>query len=159
MIQEQTPLRGHLGTVPGAQRSGQVVERLEAVANLRHVLLVLSLQHVAAGQTLGLLLVHDVGEISLRDRVDDLGDVTRAAAPEPDLHDLRLCRSADLKAAREPGDGILHVLEHRQPGDARSAQGGVEHERTLDELELRLAVLLVDDFAGPAERADVGSHP
>jgi hypothetical protein len=158
VVEQQAPLGGNLRTVSRAQRPRQVVERLKAVADLRHVLLVLSLQHVAARQPLRLLLVHDVGQVGLRDGIDDLRHLVGIAAPQTDLHDFRLRRSADLDPARQPGNWILFFRDRRQAGDARTAEGRVEDERALDELQLRLAILVVAAVNLAGQRTGRRSH-
>ena len=143
VVEQQAPLGGHLGAVGGAERLGEVVVGVEVCPHLGHVFLVFPLQRVAPLQPLRLLLVDHVGEVGLRDRVDDLRDVLGILAAHADLHDFRLHRRRNLDVPHQIADRVILVGQDRERRDTRPPQRRREHERALDQLDLRLAVGLV----------------
>ena len=154
MVEQEHSLRRHLGTVFGSQLTGEIVERFTARTNLRHVFLVLPLQHVAAGEPLRPLFVDDVVEVGGRHVVDDLGRIFRVLGPQPDLEHFRLRRRGHLEVVGKPVDGILDVGKGRERRHLGLPHSGGKHERAGDQLGLCLAVRLV--FTAAARR--VGEH-
>ena len=88
MIHEQAALGCHLGTVPRAQGTRQVVERLTAGSQLRHVFLKFLLERVTTSEPFRAFLIDHVIEKRRRHRVEDLGDILRVLRTQADLHHL-----------------------------------------------------------------------
>ena len=162
MVEQKAPLRGHLGTVAGAERAGERVERLATLPHLGHVFLVFSFERVTAAEGFRPLLVDDVLEIGGRHGIDDLRHFGGVLAPQPHLHHLRLHRCRHLDRTGEPADRVFVLLaDGRQFGDAGPPQGRSEHERRLDQRHLRLAIGLVFAAVTTAtgEHARLVAHP
>ena len=88
VIHEQATLGCHLGTVPRAQGTRQVVERLTAGSQLRHVFLKFLLERVTTSEPFRAFLIDHVIEKRRRHRVEDLGDILRVLRTQADLHHL-----------------------------------------------------------------------
>ena len=143
MIQQEAALRGHLRTVDGAERLGEIVVGVEVGPHLRHVFLVFPFEGVAPLEPLRLLLVDDVGEVGVGHRVDDLRHLFGILAAHPHLNDFRLHRSRNLHVAHQVADRIFLFSQRRECRNTRATDGGGEHKRALDQLHLRLSVGLV----------------
>ena len=159
MVEQQAALGRGLRAVAAAELLGEVVELLHPRPHVGLVLLVLLLEHFAAGESLRPLLRDHVAEIGLCHGVDDLRHIVRVRATELHLHHFGRARGDGLQIAAEPIDRVWFLCERGKLGDAWPPQGRGEHERTLDQLQLRLPVLVVVGRAGPDERARVGPHP
>ena len=85
-----------------------------------------------------MILVDDFVDVGFRDGIDHIGDFLGTVAAQGDFQQFGLLQKLRLKILLEPVDRVGLLLDHRNLGDPLCLQGRIDHESTLDQIQLRL---------------------